>query len=149
MTTDLDPWERELLESAPPADDRHGQHQCADCWKFRPLRQWPIGERRPMLCDPCWLARVRGDVSSQLLCGEHVVWSVHPQRGVTLRGAIRSVGIEPGGLQPTMRWQLTGPRQDRDLGVFVGDYVDAQARLLDATAELDELDLTTDPDEGE
>lgn len=135
METELAGWERELLESAPPAD----AEGCGDCWRHVQTWRWPLG-RRPWLCRRCWYARVRGDVTAQLLCGELVVWTTHPQRGQVLRGAIRAVGIVPGGWQPAVRWQLTGPRQDQPLGEYVGDYVDAQARLLDATSDRDEID---------
>lgn len=90
---------------------------------------------------------VRGKVTAQLLCGELVVFTAHPQRGQRLRGAIRPAGIVPGGLQPAIRWQLTGPRQTNDLGTYTGDYVDAEARLLDATSDLDQLDDPNDDEE--
>jgi hypothetical protein len=116
---------------------------CLSCLGDGPLRPWPLpdewGDTGELVCGPCWLRRVRGEVTCQLLGGELVVWSSHPQRGRTLRGAIRAVGIVPGGLQPAVRWQITGPRQDQPLGEHVGDYADAQARLLAATADRDQI----------
>lgn len=147
---ELEPWEQELLESVSPADEDRGE-RCGRCWKFAPVRRWPLADRGrwpfdsrlPMLCQRCWLRRVRGDEPDvRLLDGELVVFTDHPQRGAQLRGSVRAVGIEPAELQPAIRWQLTGPRQDRDLGEFVGDFMDAAEVLYAATPQADELDAS-------
>lgn len=116
--------------------------RCGRCRDMAPTQPWPLGDRRPLLCDPCWLWRVREPIVVELWdgTGELVVWSTHPQRGRVLRGSIRPVGTVPDGLRPAIRWQLFGPEPDDLLGEHVGDYVDAEARLLDATAWADRLD---------
>jgi hypothetical protein len=60
----------------------------------------------------------------------------HPQFGMLARGAIRGV---PGQLGDGAfgRWQVTD-YDHKDLGEVVGDYLDAERVLLDATAGLDE-----------
>jgi len=67
------------------------------------------------------------------------VFTSHPQYGHLLRGCILAAGIEPQELQPVIRWRIT----DYDhyyLGVYAGDYVDAERLLLDATTELERKD---------
>jgi hypothetical protein len=60
----------------------------------------------------------------------------HPQFGMLPRGTIRRVAGQPG--DGTLgRWQVTD-YDHKDLGEVVGDYLDAERVLLDATAGLDE-----------
>ncbi|MBM0205780.1 hypothetical protein JNW90_24255 [Micromonospora sp. STR1s_5] len=63
------------------------------------------------------------------------VESRHPQYGLLYRGRIRHLPIDPadGGLG---RWEITD-LDHTNLGVVVGDYVDAEDTLLEATCELD------------
>jgi hypothetical protein len=71
--------------------------------------------------------------------GEHrfvvVVESEHPQHGTLLRGWIRSM--------PSPDWRSAWHVKDYDGetvgdGVFVGDYLDAERALLDATTAMEE-----------
>lgn len=146
---ELEPWERELVESTPPPPSPDDYERCSKCWHFASTTPWPIWDRsrwpfdnrRPDLCQRCWLRRVRGDEPDvQLLDGELVVFTDHPQRGAQLRGSVRAVGIEPDELRPAIRWQLTGPRQGHELGAYVGDFMDAVEVLYTATPQADELD---------
>ena len=118
---------------------RHRIGRCNGCLAEAPVRRWPLGDQRRMLCDGCWTSRARGGTVADWNGRTAVVHTTHPQRGRLYRGLVQSTGIEARDLQPVMVWRLTG-HDGVDLGEHAGDYVDAQARLLDATSGLDEID---------
>jgi hypothetical protein len=68
------------------------------------------------------------------------VATVHPQFGPLPRGTIRML--------PGAGWSWTDADHVEG-GRVTGDYLDAEAALLDATADLDLLDPTYDPAEEE
>lgn len=115
---------------------------CVRCLGDGPLRTWPLAELTVVgsaVCDRCWLKLARGRVEARNDGRQLSVWSHHPQHGELFRGTIRAAGIVPGGLQPPIRWRISD-HDAHDLGELVGDYADAEARLLDATAWADEID---------
>jgi len=65
------------------------------------------------------------------------VYTVHPQYGLLARGRIRVARRDA--------WTWSDP--DANVGRVIGDYLDAEAALLDATAALDEIDPDFDPNE--
>lgn len=69
-----------------------------------------------------------------------IVSTVHPQLGEFTRGRIEPVDSPDATARGT--WCLTD-QDHRAHGVVVGDYLDAEARLLEITGWADQLD--TDP----
>jgi hypothetical protein len=68
-----------------------------------------------------------------------VVETQHPEFGPLLRGWIRADGIAETtgpGIAGTLRWRLTD-YDHVELDPVVGDYLDAEQALLDATSALD------------
>lgn len=137
MTIDVD------LAEQREAWDAGGPRWCLNCHDDGPLRPWPLpdewGDTNVPVCDRCWLKQVRGKVTAQWDGRQLRVSSAHPVHGELFRGTIRAAGIEARGHQPAVRWQITD-NDAYDLGEVVGDYVDAQARLLDATAWADQIE---------
>lgn len=75
-----------------------------------------------------------------------IVKTRHPQLGVLLRGVVVRLHSQPwdGALS---RWMAVDP-DHRHFGPIVGDYLDAERVLLDATVALDEpvaAGLCTEP----
>lgn len=132
----LDPWEEALLASATPALDAP---VCDGCSRRVEVRHWPLSPHCH-LCARCWTVRVRGQVTQNWLGDLFEVWSTHPQRGQVRRGTIAPLGVPCGDLRPATVWQLTGARPEQDLGLFVGDFIDARSRLLELSSAADELD---------
>lgn len=113
--------------------------QCDRCWKFRPLQPWTFGEHCD-LCARCW-RKARNAATVRTWSRSSVrVATVHPQHGELHRGTITVVHQSAG-------WRMVWRVQDHDsydLGKVVGDYVDAETRLLDATAWADQIDESND-----
>lgn len=83
--------------------------------------------------------RIRGAVRVELAGRRGFrVLTTHPLHGELLRGIIRAVGVEPRPLRPVTRWALAD-QDSHDLGEYVGDYADAEARLLAETSWADEI----------
>lgn len=151
MTTDTDlaDWERALLRD--DATERARQMvarpvaaaaQCADCWKVRPLRPWKLGRRRD-LCTRCW-RKAQNAITVRTWCRNAVrVATAHPVHGELHRGTVTLVH-QDGGWR--MAWQIAD-QDGTDLGGHVGDFADAEARLLEATAWADEIDADKRNDE--
>lgn len=120
---------------------------CNACLGDGPLRPWPLpnewGDRDEPVCVRCWLAKVRGTIVVDRRGRVAYLFTTHPQHGEVLRGTIRRRGIEPLELRPVIRWQVAD-YDHNDLGVHVGDYVDAERILLDATTNLDQIDTSDD-----
>ena len=70
----------------------------------------------------------------------YVVSTVHPQSGNLPRGQLMPVnGATELGPDAEVRWQISNYESEIVEDSFTGTYDDAERRLLDATAEVDEL----------
>lgn len=69
---------------------------------------------------------------TQRLCAE--VSTRHPVYGPVFRGWVKAVGSE----QTQMRWTVTTFDHEQVGEPIVGDYMDAERALLDATREMEE-----------
>jgi hypothetical protein len=122
--------------------NRPRRRQCDGCWKFRPLRPWTQGRRRE-LCGRCWRKALNAiTVRTWTRSGVRVA-TKHPEHGELHRGTITPVRQAEGW---RMGWRIAD-QDSYDLGELVGDYVEAEARLLAATSWADEIE-TKDNEEG-